>query len=209
MAENFDPLRQNHAPSSKLFLSPKLCNLDRSRSSTYCLNSLKEKGFYFWTGTAWSKLIDDSPSVFYGKIIIAAGAPNTLTITGIPFKPSRVAFTAYANVDAYILNDDSSAPGNNDNTKENTFGSMKGYAFNHSGAITQQVIFNGGSGNSINDISRYASSSHCIGLRYTNNNGDNLGLTNASLTSFNTNGFTLNVTTATDAVVVIYEAYRY
>jgi len=86
---------------------------------------------------------------------------------------------------------------------------MKGYAFNHSGAITQQVIFNGGSGNSINDISRYASSSHCIGLRYTNNNGDNLGLTNASLTSFNTNGFTLNVTTATDAVVVIYEAYRY
>ena len=98
---------------------------------------------------------------------------------------------------------------NNNNTKENTFGSMQGYAFDTGSAIMQQVIFNGGSGASINDISRYASSSHCIGLRYTNNNGDNLGFTNASLTSFNHDGFTLNVTNAIDPVVIIYTAYRY
>lgn len=169
--------------------------------------TLTESGFYYWNGSSWSKLIDDTPDVYFGKAVISS--TGNIDITGIPFQPKRVAFTAYANVDSYNLNDDNSTGSNNNNTKENTFGSMRGYARANGSTINQQVIFNGGSGSSINDISRYASSSHCIGLRYTNNDGDNLGLTNASLTSFLSNGFRLNVTTLTDNVVIIYEAYRY
>ncbi|GAL63792.1 hypothetical protein [Algibacter lectus] len=84
---------------------------------------------------------------------------------------------------------------------------MQGYATNY-GVIDQQVIFNGGNGNSINDISRYASSSRAIGIRYGNQNGDNLGLTAAEVTSFNADGFTINVTDKTEDIIVIYEAYR-
>ncbi|PVW14302.1 hypothetical protein [Marixanthomonas spongiae] len=168
-------------------------------------SGLTPAGFYFWNGSSWSKLIDTTPDVYFGKAII--NSTGNIDITGIPFQPKRVVFTAYANVDSYNLNTNSSGA-NNNNTKENTFGSMKGYAFEMGRTITQQVIFNGGSGNSINNISRYASSSHCIGLRYTNNNGSDLGLTNASLTSFKADGFRLNVTTLTDNVVVLYEAYR-
>jgi len=98
--------------------------------------------------------------------------------------------------------------GNNNNTFENVFGSMSGYATNYSGAIAQQLIFNIGSGASINDISRYASSSHAIGISYCDKNGVSLGLTAASATSFNAIGFTINVTNHTENTVVIYEAYR-
>lgn len=167
---------------------------------------LAEAGFYYWSGAIWVKLIDNTPATHMGKAII--NSTGTVTVTGVPFRPARISFTAFANVDAYDLSADNGVA-NNNNTKENTFGGMQGYAFNNGGSISQQVIFNGGSGSSINDISRYASSSHCIGLRYANNNGDNLGLTNASLTSFNSNGFTLNVANATDPVVVLYAAYRY
>ncbi|UAB81703.1 hypothetical protein INR76_02805 [Marixanthomonas sp. SCSIO 43207] len=175
---------------------------------------LSPAGFYFWNGTEWRQLIDNKPDVYVGKFIINStnvDASGNIDISTIPFQPKRVTFTAYANVDEYIQNAKSSGS-NNNNTKENTFGSMKGFARvdpTVPSGISQQVIFNGGSGNSINNISRYASSSHCIGLRYTNNNGDNLGLTNASLTSFLSNGFRLDVSTLTDNVVVIYEAYRY
>ncbi|WP_341199897.1 hypothetical protein [Croceibacter atlanticus] len=169
--------------------------------------TLTEKGFYFWNGSDWDKLVDNTPHIHIGKFRITS--TGTVNFTGLPFKPTRIVFTAYANVDTYDLNDDNSGGNNNNNTKENTFGSMKGYAINNGGTIMQQVIFNGGSGSSINDISRYASDSHSIGLRYTNNNGDNLGLTNATITSFNDDGFTLNITNAVDNVVVIYEAYRY
>lgn len=167
---------------------------------------LVDAGFYFWNGTSWVKLVDNTPSVWVGKQIISATGDIDIAL---PFKPARVVFTAYANVDAFVLNDDNSSGSDNNNTKENTFGSMKGYAHFDGTSIMQQVIFNGGSGNSINDISRYASSAHCIGLRYTNSNGGNLGLTNAFVDSFTDTGFTLTVSNATDAVLVIYEAYRY
>ena len=167
---------------------------------------LADAGFYFWNGSLWAKLVDDTPSVWVGKQVISTRGDIDINL---PFKPARVVFTAYANVDAETLDDDNSSGSNNNNTKENTFGSMKGYAHDNGTTISQQVIFNGGSGASINDISLYASPSHCIGLRYTNNNGDKLGLTNAYVDRFTDTGFTLTVSNATDAVLVIYEAYRY
>lgn len=164
--------------------------------------------FEFNSGTPgapiWSKLNPDS-SVHIAKFIITG--TGTQTITGLPFEPSAIRFSAHPNVETYNVNADNGI-GNNNNTYQNVFGTMNGYATNYSGSILQQVIFVGGSGASINDISRYASSSRAIGIRYTNNNGNNLGLTAAEVTSFNTNGFTINVTNHTEDIVVIFEAHR-
>ena len=145
-------------------------------------------------------------SVYTGSFQITG--TGSIDIEDIPFEPSAVTFTAYANVEVPNLNADNGV-GNNTNTVVNAFGSMKGFARKDGAtSITEQVIYNGGNGTSINDISRYASSSHSIGLRYSNQNGDNLGLTTATVTSFNTDGFTINVDNFTDGILVIYEAYR-
>jgi hypothetical protein len=75
-----------------------------------------------------------------------------------------------------------------------------------------------GSGQSINNISRFSSSSNCIGLRYGNQDAANLGKITASMTSFNANGFTLNVKYTAAAsgntavlgenVIVLFTAYK-
>lgn len=144
-------------------------------------------------------------TVYMGYFII--NATGNRTITGIPFRPSQVSFTAHANVETTGINADNQVA-NNDRGIANAFGTMEGFARNNGGGITQLAMYIGGSGNSINDISRYSSTSRCIGVRYSNQNGDNLGLTAASLTSFNADGFTLNVTNRADNLLVLYKAYR-
>jgi len=148
-------------------------------------------------------------TVYTGFFIINANGSKV--ISGLPFQPSQITFVAHANVESLNIDSDN-AVGNNDNTLQNSFGTMNGFARDDSGTTVQQVIYVGGSGASINDISRYASSSNCIGLRCGNQNGDNLGKTTASFTSFDTNGFTINVTRTLTAVnenlVVLYTAYK-
>lgn len=144
-------------------------------------------------------------TTYIGKFIITG--TGSQTITGLPFQPTSIKFSAHANVESYNINADNGV-GNNNGTYQNAFGSMQGYATNYGGSIHQQVIYVGGNGNSINDISRYASSSRAIGIRYSNQNGDNQGLTAAEITSFNTDGFTINVTDRRENIVVIFEAHR-
>jgi len=145
-------------------------------------------------------------SVFVSSFQITA--LGTIDIDEVPFEPSSVTFTAYANVETPNINADNGVA-NNTNTVANAFGYMKGFARKDGAiSITEQVIYGGGSGTSINDISRYASNSHSIGLRYSNQNGDNLGLTTARVISFNTDGFTIATDNFTDGILVIYEAYR-
>ncbi|MFB9055785.1 hypothetical protein ACFFU9_03430 [Mariniflexile ostreae] len=144
-------------------------------------------------------------TVHMGKFLVTDF--ETITISGLPFKPSQIKFVAYANVEDYVIDADN-GKNNNNNTYHNTFGSMNGYATQYDNNISQQVIFNGGSGNSINDISRYANDKQCIGIRYANQNGERLGVTAAALTSFNSDGFTLEVKEYIENIVVIYEAHR-
>ncbi|GAL90841.1 hypothetical protein [Jejuia pallidilutea] len=144
-------------------------------------------------------------TTYIGKFIITG--TGSQTISGLPFQPSSIKFSAHANVETYNINADNGV-GNNNSSFQNAFGSMQGYATNYGGTIHQQVIYIGGSGNSINDISRYASSARAIGIRYANQNGDNLGLTAAEVTSFNADGFTINVTNRTENIVVVFEAHR-
>jgi hypothetical protein len=139
------------------------------------------------------------PSGAYTGFFIIDNSTLTTTgtysqsITGIPFEPSQVTFKAHPNIGTFNINDDNALGANNTGLLENTFGAMNGFARAGS-PIAQAVIFSGGSGSSINNISRYANNTQCIGLRYTNNNGNNLGIISASLASFTATGFNLNVT---------------
>ena len=114
------------------------------------------------------------PTVYTGFFIIEYnGGSSDATIT-LPFKPSQVTFVSHANVDS--LNSKGDNASNNSNTIINSFGSMNGFANASTGTLVQQVIYVGGSGNSINDIGWFSSSSHVIGVRYGNQDGNNLGV---------------------------------
>lgn len=147
------------------------------------------------------------PTVYTGFFIINANGSKS--ITGLPFQPSQITFVAHANVES--LNIDAGGALNS-NTIDNSFGSMNGFARDNNGVIIQQVIYVGGSGRSINNISRFSSDAHCIGLRYGDQNGNDLGKITASLSSFDTNGFTINITRTLNAtsenLVVLYTAYK-
>lgn len=158
------------------------------------------------TGTEWKNLIaaevDNQittgtnggvylgPTVYTGSFII--NSSGTVTINTLPFQPSQITFVAHANIGSENI-DSNNTVGNNDRGIDNSYGSMNGFVRNNGASNTQQVIYIGGSGNSINDISRYSSSTNCIGIRYGNQDGLDLGKITASLNSFNANGFTLNV----------------
>ncbi|WP_420398897.1 hypothetical protein [Flagellimonas sp.] len=159
---------------------------------------------HFYSNSAWVEVPNVANS-YVGAFQIT-GAGNQ-TITGIPFQPTSLTFSAHANVESFNLNSDNGV-GNNNRTLANAYGSMNGFARNDGGTIAEQVIYVGGSGNSINDISRYASNSHSIALRYSDQNGNNLGITSATVTSFNTDGFTLNTDSFADGIVVIFQAFR-
>lgn len=158
---------------------------------------------YVFDGTSWNVM--GQKKTYTGTFRITSTGSSS--ITGIPFQPSSVSFVAYANVEDYDMDIDNGTV-NNETGLPNAYGSMKGFARDENGTITEQVIFNGGSGNSINDISRYASSSHSIGIRYANQNGDNLGLTTATVSSFTSDGFTINTDSFADGLVIIFEAYK-
>ena len=163
------------------------------------------KTMFFYDGANWVEMVANTPNIHVGHLVITN--VGVLEINDVPFKPSSVTFSARANIEATNINRDN-AVGNNNNGVSNAFGSMNGYARDDNNLITQQVIFVGGSGNSINDISRYSNPTQCIGIRYSNQNGDNLGLTTANLMSFDDDGFTLDVTNRTDNLVVLYTAYK-
>ena len=156
------------------------------------------------------------PSVYTGVFVIERTTPITKNITGIPFQPSQVTFVAHANV-ASIVSEGRSSGTNN---ITNSFGTMNGFARASTGATApdQQVIYVGGSGASINRIGYFSSSSHCIGVRYGNQNAENLGIIKGALTSFTTDGFNINVTYNVSGIdpndfraeklVVLYTAYK-
>jgi hypothetical protein len=124
--------------------------------------------------------VEADHSVYKGFFIIErpVGSSDTFTIDtirGLPFQPSQVTFVAHANVDSI----NSKGSSNRENNITNSFGTMNGF-FNASKGV-QQVIYVGGNGNSINNIGWFSSSSHCIGVRYGDQNGNDLGIITGAL----------------------------
>ncbi|WP_299683469.1 hypothetical protein [uncultured Tenacibaculum sp.] len=188
--------------------------------------STDEKIFYYYDGINWVALRSE-PNVYVGFFIINAPGGTTATtfnqvITGLPFQPSQITFVAHANVESLSVNSAGSG-GLNTATLQNAFGTANGFARNDGGGtITQATIYVGGSGSSINSISRYSSNSQCFGLRYGNQNAVNMGIISGSLSTFNTDGFTININYSLgtsgntnrdndildESLVVLYTAYR-
>ena len=131
------------------------------------------------------------PSGTYTGFFIIS-AEGITTISGIPFTPSQVTFVAHANIESLNIDTDSGT-GNNDRGINNSHGTMNGFVNNVGATLVQQVIFIGAHGNSINDISRYASSGNCIGVRYGDQNGSSLGKIEGAFNGFTADGFTINV----------------
>ena len=185
----------------------------------------KETLYVYSSSYGWTQ-IQTEVNTYTGSFIISTAGPQS--ITGLPFQPSQITFSAHTNIEVYNV-DDSNGLAPNAFNLENAFGSMDGFARDDTGSTVQQVIYSGGSGRSINDISRYASDAYCIGLRYSSQNGDDLGKILGSISSFDTNGFTINATYVNgvinspssnpvantvpnailnESVVVLYTAYR-
>ncbi|WP_298496496.1 hypothetical protein [uncultured Algibacter sp.] len=148
-------------------------------------------------GTNW---VSNSVNVYHGFFIVTGS--GVTTVSAIPFQPSQVSFVAHANVESLDINADNGV-GNNARGISNSQGSMNGFArLNNDSSITQQVIFSGTHGNSINDISRFSSSSNCLGLRYGDQNGSLLGVITGAFTGFTADGFTINVTYTNGVITV-------
>lgn len=185
-----------------------------------------DENIYIFTRThGWIKY-QTAPSVYVGSFIIEK--EGALSIEDLPFKPSQITFVAHANIESFNIDSDNGL-GDNSRNLQNSHGNMTGFARDDNGTITQQVIYSGAHGNSVNDISRYSSNTRCIGIRFGHQNGDDLGKITAGLASFDETGFTIKAEytngTLTDnnanplvliqpddvqkeSIVVMYTAYR-
>jgi len=141
--------------------------------------------------------------MYVGSFIIDSTGEKS--ITGVGFQPTKVLFRYCAGVRTKTTDE---TRGSNVNNVNCYAGSGFGFARDDGGgSTTQQTTHSGGSGNSINANSYQSSNSHCIFVRYGGQNGENVGDTSASFTSFDADGFTLNVDNKDDNLLVIYEAY--
>lgn len=188
---------------------------------------LSQAGFYFWQNSQWNLISSSNQKqVQFGRFVV--NSSGNVSVTGLGFTPSSVEFVGInriqgINEGAYRSSD------NNSNDIRMASGMTVGYAQNNGGAISQQVIANGSSGSSINNIGTYSSSSHCVAAFFVNNNGEPIhdngtatsgadsqgGLVRASLQSFDSDGFTLNfdrflagIGLRSNEIVIIYKAYR-
>jgi hypothetical protein len=167
-----------------------------------------QTGFYLWETNQWNLVLSDNkPQVFIGRMVISASDGTTKTITGIPFSPSTVEFTAISNTesvnDGYDRSDD-------DNDGDNSVGYTFGYAKVIAGStVIEQIAISGaGSGASINRVGNYSSTNRCFAAQFVNQNADDQGRTSASMQSFTSDGFVLTINEFTDPVVVLIRAYR-
>ncbi|MDN3205828.1 hypothetical protein [Algoriphagus sediminis] len=163
----------------------------------------ERKAVFLRDGSQW---VNTKQKTYSGVITIE----NTgfISVTNVPFSPSRVEFKAVSNVDAVNLNSDNGTS-DNDNSIQSTFGWMTGFA-QRTGVVSfdQQVVFVGGSGSSIDEISRFSENRRCIAIRYADQPGNLLGTTEARFFRFLDNGFQIFVTDADDDLLVIYTAYQ-
>ncbi len=157
-----------------------------------------------YSGTDWFEIggggsSSSALSVYTGSFTITRSSRNNfqLPITGLPFVPSQITFVAHMNVPDLSQNNSNENPSNMASIW-NAVGTMHGFVRkNGTSNKVQSVLFSGIHGYNPDDISLFSSNQHCIGLRYTNNQGINVGIIKGSLRSFDSNGnnfgFTIQV----------------
>ena len=157
---------------------------------------------YHFTSTSWQT---NETSSYVGSFI--TNNSGNISVPNVPFRPSPITSTANTNVESFELDNDNQST-NNDRGIRNSFEHMNDFARLETDGttITQNVIYNGSHGNSINDLSRFSSNPLGIGVRYGNQNGYFSGSITANLTSFYNNDFTINVTYTNGSVADISPA---
>jgi hypothetical protein len=167
-------------------------------------------GFYLWENNQWNLVVSENkPQIFIGRMLISATdfSTGTKTITGIPFSPRTVEFTAISNTETLNGGYTRSGAGNDaNNSVSYTFGYAKVIAA--SPFIEQIAIAGAGSGASINRVGNYSSTSRCFAAQFVDQNANNQGRTSAAMSSFTSDGFVLSIEEFTDPVVVLIRAYR-
>lgn len=154
------------------------------------------------SATEWNNHVQDqksrmkAPAVFLGKFTVYSTGDITINDPG--FQPSAVKFEGEAVGGANV--DRSGGSGSS-----NYAGSFVGMARDDG---TRQVVHSGGSGDSINETSHYSSSNECIAIRYAGQNGSQNGKLAGDVTSFNSDGFTVNISSHARDEVIIYTAYK-
>lgn len=150
------------------------------------------------------------PAVQIEMGTLVLNGTGDFSVTGLGFAPSRIKFENALGVEA---TDQEGGPSNTGDSEENFSGFMAGFAKNDNGTTTQQVMASGVSGNSVNSIRVFSSSAKCIGVSYGGQNGTTeVGEIQASLKSWDSDGFTVNVDTYLNmvdlaGVFVMYTAW--
>ncbi|ALM20878.1 lysyl-tRNA synthetase [Nonlabens sp. MIC269] len=190
---------------------------------------LTPAGIFIFESGSWALMTTDrEKQIHFGTITITSS--GSVSVTGVGFEPSSVEFVAINRVQT--ANEGASRSGqNNSNDIRMAGGMTTGFAQNNGGAIDQYAMATGLSGSSINNIGTYSSTNHCFAALFVNNNGEPIhdngsatggtdtqeGLIRASMTSFDTDGFTINVdrflagsstNSRENQIVVMYKAYR-
>lgn len=168
------------------------------------------------------------PTTYTGYFIISPPTTTgsevsfTLPVEDLPFIPSQITCTARANVESESIN---AAGAILENDINSSFGTSYGFARKNSdNSFQQQFGYSGGAGSSTQSsvISRYALPGHCLGIRYSNSNGQRLGTINAKVVDFDDLGFTIEVNyfqgedimsvdrnqVFSESLLVLYTAYR-
>jgi hypothetical protein len=140
--------------------------------------------------------VPESP--VYPGIIIINGTGN-FTVSSVPFQPSSVKLEIHANRGQNRSTD--SGGGSN---VRNSISQMTGIARDDG---TRQAIGNAGSGNSINEVRKFSTNNKCILMEYSGKNGGFEGSFEGDITSFNADGFTINMSRVDQTEVVIFTAY--
>ena len=156
-------------------------------------------------GSTFSPLSTGFSARKQGFITLPAGTTGTISVTGVGFQANFVEFTL--NNDIESVNFDQVSPTNN-SSEQGSFGWGKGYAYDTGSGLEQQVQFFSASSNSINAHRGYSSNSNSVFVVASDQNGNNLGRIVGTVSSFNSNGFDLNITTSTLSApyVIMYSA---
>lgn len=160
--------------------------------------NLETSGNQVWIDGEQS-LTESSKSTYVGSFTVTG--TGDYTVSGLPFQPSMVEFDIHATGG----NDVSTAPPTNDNTDANSASHMSGRARDDG---FRQATGNSASGNSINAIRKFATSTEAILMEYSDANGNNVGTLQGDVTSWNSDGFTVNISSFSQTEVVQYTAHR-
>lgn len=128
------------------------------------------------------------------------------SVSGLGFTPSKIKFSAVLPIDG----EDTTLTGSGN--EDGFSGIQLGFAKDDDGTTVEQSMCTGGSGNSINNIRAVSSSSHCIYVEYADEDGNEIATIGVTLSSWDSDGFTLDCDTYSsvdnvDGLLVMYEAY--